>query len=75
MFPDGEQADVRGKIDDAISESLEKHASGETLGGAFGLGESYIELLLFDGVESREIVERTLADLQLHGRYRIESFA
>ena len=75
VFPDGEQADVRGKIDDAISESLEKHASGETLGGAFGLGESYIEMLLFDGVESRELVEQTLADLQLHGRYRMESFA
>ncbi len=75
VFPDGQQADVRGRIDDALSEALEKHASGETLGGAFGLSESYIELLLVDGEASREIVKRTLADLQLHGRFRIESFA
>jgi hypothetical protein len=75
VFPDGQQADVRGNIDGAISESLQTNVSGETLGGAFGVHESYIELLLFDGERSREILERTLSDLQLHGRYRLEPFA
>ncbi len=74
VFPPGEQADVRGKIDDALSDVLDQHASGRTLGGAFGIHLSYIELILFDGPQSREIIVKTLADLQLHGRYRIESF-
>ena len=74
IFPDGQQSDVRGNIEDALDESLQSQFSGRALGGAFGLSESYIDLLLLDGDNSRAIVEQTLTALQLDGRSRIESF-
>jgi hypothetical protein len=74
VFPDGAQTEVRGNIEDALSDALESEFSGRTLGGAFGTGESYIDLLLFDGDNSRRIIRETLDRLQLQGRSRIESF-
>jgi hypothetical protein len=74
VFPDGAQTDVRGNIEDALSDALESELSGRTLGGAFGTGESYIDLLLFDGDNSRRIVHDTLEKLQLQGRSRLDSF-
>ncbi|WP_372719725.1 hypothetical protein [Novipirellula sp.] len=73
VFPEGQQSDVRANIEDILSDSLRKELSGQTLGGAFGLNESYIDLLLLDGEESRRIVSETLALLQLKNRVRIES--
>lgn len=75
VFPEGEQVDVRGNIEDTISEALEKESCGRSLGGAFGAGESYVEFILFDSENGRRIIEDTLQDLQLAGRSRIESFA
>lgn len=75
VFPEGEQTDVRANIEDALTDALEREGSGRTLGGAFGIDESYIDLILFDGDRSRQIVENVLRELQLHGRSRIESFA
>jgi hypothetical protein len=74
VFPDGGQSEVRGNIEDAISDALENDLSGRTLCGAFGIGESYIDLLLLDGDNSRRIVQETLEKLQLQGQSRIESF-
>lgn len=74
VFPEGQQSDVRANIEDVLTDSLEKELSGQTLGGAFGLNESYIDVLLVDGQESRRIVSETLAQLQLASRSRIESF-
>lgn len=74
VFPEGSQADVRGNIEDTLDEALEAERSGQVLGGAFGINQSYIELILFDGANSRAIVERTLDGLQLKGRSRIETF-
>lgn len=74
VFPDGAQTDVRGNIEDALNDALESELSGRTLGGAFGTDESYIDLLLFDGDNSRRIVRETLDELQLQGRSRMESF-
>ncbi len=74
VFPEGKQSDVRANIEDALSDALVCELSGRTLGGAFGLSESYIDLLLFDGDNSRRVVLETLKELQLHGRSRLESF-
>ena len=74
IFPEGKQSDVRGNIEDALDEALGAHLSGRTLGGAFGTNESYIDLLLFDGDESRKIVLKTLDGLQL-GATHFERFA
>lgn len=75
VFPDGEQTAVRGNIEDALSDALQRDLSGRTLGGAFGTEESYIDMILFDGENSRRIVRETLDGLQLTTRARIESFA
>ncbi len=74
VFPDGKQSDIRGNIEDAIDDALQNQRSGRSLGGAFGLNESYIDLLLLDGDNSRQIVEQALAELQLSGRSRVEAF-
>ncbi len=74
VFPSGKQSDVRGNIEDALHEALEKSLCGRTLGGAFGLNESYIDIILFDGPEGRQIIEATLEELQLRGRAEIRSF-
>jgi hypothetical protein len=75
VFPEGRQVDVRGNIEDAIDESLRDQASGRSLGGAFGARESYIELLLLDGENSRKIVLDTLQELQLANKSRLAFFA
>lgn len=64
-FPDGQQADVRGNIEDVINEALESHGSGRVLGGAFGLQSSYVDLLLLDGENSLGIVREQLHQLQI----------
>ena len=74
IFSDGEQAAVRGNIEDAVGDALNADQSGRVLGGAFGINESYIDLLLLDGDNSRKLVQQTLDNLQLHGCSRIESF-
>ena len=75
IFPEGKQSAVRGNIEDALDEALGAQLSGRTLGGAFGIKETYIDLLLFDGDESRQIVESTLHGLQLGAKTRMETFA
>lgn len=74
VFPDGEQVEVRANIEDALSEALEREDSGRTLGGACGLRQSYIDLLLLDGDNSKRIVEGVLETLQLRGRAQIKTF-
>jgi hypothetical protein len=74
IFPEGQQSDIRGNIEDALDDALQSHQSGRALGGAFGFDESYIDLLLLDGDNSRQIVLQSLAALQLDGRSRLESF-
>lgn len=74
VFPDGAQVEVRGNIEDALGEALEREHSGRTLGGAFGSQHSYIDLLLFDGANSRRIVETVLDSLQLRGRSQFKTF-
>jgi hypothetical protein len=74
LFPEGEQTAVRGEIEDTLSAALQRELSGRTLGGAFGANESYIDLLLFDGANSRRIVEQALASRQLSRLARVESF-
>lgn len=74
VFPEGRQIDVRYDIEDKLSEALEQAQSGRTVGGAFGMQEAYIDLLLYDAENSIRIVEETLDRLQLSDRARIESF-
>jgi len=74
VFPDGSQVEVRSNIEDAVGEDLARESSGRTLGGAFGSKQSYIDLLLLDGDNSRQIVEKALDRLQLRGRSQFKYF-
>lgn len=74
VFPEGEQVDVRGNIEDAVNDALADAGCGRSLGGAFGAQESYVEFILFDAEQGQQILEKTLTDLQLTGRSRIERF-
>lgn len=50
VLPQGNEAEIRGQIEDSLAEYLELH--GRVLGGAIGTRQSYIDLLLTDGAES-----------------------
>ena len=61
FFPEvKEMVDKRSVIEDALDKALQSAQSGRVLGGAFGTQFGYIDLLLFDGRNSLEIVARVL---------------
>ncbi|MCB1275983.1 hypothetical protein [Prosthecobacter sp.] len=59
-FPQGAQVAARGEIEDDLIAALEADASGISLGGATGHKHCYIDLALYDGDRSLEIVKRVL---------------
>jgi len=70
---EGQEADTRGEIEDAISQALQRQQSGRALGGAVGIEQTYIDLLLVDGEVSRQIVMDTARRLDLRGDIAIET--
>jgi hypothetical protein len=75
ILPPGEETEARGRIEDALNEALRAEASGRLLGGAHGIQNAYVDLLLFDGEESMAIVERVLREQGLPAGTRVEYFA
>ena len=67
QLPQGNEAEVRGNMEDAIGVALEEKLSGRVLGGAYGIQRSYIDLLLLDGQNSQAIVEQQISELQIRG--------
>jgi len=60
IMPAGKQVDARAKIEDALDGALKSARSGRLLGGALGVRFAYIDLLLYDGSTSLEIVRDVL---------------
>ncbi len=54
--------EARGQIEDAIKKAFDPAAAGFLLGGAIGLENAYIDLLLCDGENSLGIVHRVLTE-------------
>jgi hypothetical protein len=75
ILPKGSQVDARGKIEEEIEEALRAQKSGRLLGGALGVRNAYIDLLIFDGARSLEIVKQALMRHGLAGRAMIHFFA
>lgn len=75
ILPKGQQVAVRGGIEDALDDNLRRNHSGRLLGGAFGVENAYIDLLLFDGEQSVEIVRRVLQEQNLPTGTAIHYFA
>ena len=75
ILPAGKEANARGEIEDALDQALKASFSGRLLGGAWGRENAYIDLLLFDGPTSVEIVERVMRDRSLPAGSSINFFA
>jgi len=75
ILPPGEQSRARGAIEDSLNRALREAESGRHLGGAFGTSFAYIDLLLFDGANSLEIVQRVLREHGLPAGTTINFFA
>jgi hypothetical protein len=75
ILPAGNQIDARAKIEDALDAALRNASSGRLLGGAFGTRFAYIDLLLYDGNTSLEIVTSVLSREGLPAGTAINFFA
>lgn len=75
LFPAGEEVKARGEIEVAIEDRLVGDESGMLLGGAFGRTAGWVDLVVFDGERSRELIRLALDERDLSSRYRIIPFA
>jgi hypothetical protein len=75
LFPEGQQMETRDAIENALAEALKAEQSGRILGGAFGTEHVYLDLMLFDGQNSVQIVERVLREQNLPTGTAINFFA
>jgi hypothetical protein len=75
ILPEGKQSVARGAIEDALDQALKSAESGRLLGGALGSKFAYIDLLIFDGNRSLEIVQRVLQEQKLPSGTAINFFA
>ncbi|HTR43401.1 MAG TPA: hypothetical protein VMH87_17450 [Pseudomonadales bacterium] len=75
ILPKGNEAGARGQIEDALDRALKSSNSGRLLGGAWGRQNAYIDLLLFDGAASIEIVKQVMRDKALPPGSSINYFA
>jgi hypothetical protein len=75
ILPKGNETGVRGKIEDALDAALKASASGRLLGGAWGKSNAYVDLLLFDGTRSIEIVLDVLREQNVPAGSSVNYFA
>jgi hypothetical protein len=74
-LPAGSEVAARGEIEDALDHALRTSANGRLLGGAIGIENAYIDLLLFDGPESLGVVTQILRQHPLTQGSSINYFA
>ena len=75
LFPEGQQMEKREGIENALAAALKSEHSGRVVGGAFGTQFAYLDLMLFDGPNSVQIVERVLREQNLPAGTAINFFA
>ncbi len=73
-FPEGTEAETRGDLEDELDDVLIANQSGRTVGGATGLSQSYIDILIYDGDSSRQLILKTLDRLNLREQITIVKF-
>jgi hypothetical protein len=74
-LPAGDEVSARSRIEDALEAVLTSAGSGRVLGGAVGLEHAYVDLLIFDGATSVDLIETALRPLQLPAGTTLERFA
>jgi len=67
--------ETKDVIENALEAALKAEHSGRVLGGAFGTQFAYLDLMLFDGRNSVQIVERVLREQNLPAGTAINFFA
>ncbi len=75
ILPKGNEAHARGEMEEALEVVLEPAASGRVFGGAYGTKNAYIDLMIYDGSNSLEIVKRVLRERKLPAGTEIHFFA
>ena len=73
VFPEGREAEVRGEIEDKVSEKLEGEMSGRTLGGSWGQDSAFIDIIIFDGDDSRAFIGEALKSMNIASECRLLS--
>lgn len=66
-FPDGEQVNVRGRLEDEINEILRSNHSGRVFGGGLGRNAAYIDLIVYDGKESSNLINNFIVEKNIQG--------
>jgi hypothetical protein len=74
-FPIGAETDARGEIEDKLEAALASKSSGRCIGGGLGLHHGYVDLLIFDGKRSIEIIREVLQTFDFPEGTSIEYFA
>lgn len=75
LFTVGQQVDQRSQLEDALTSAFEAEQAGKVLGGATGMDNTYIDLVLFDGNRSRHLVKSVMASTPYAEAYRQAPFA
>lgn len=75
ILSQGNQTAERGEIEEALDEALKAEFSGQSLGGAIGTRYAYIDLMLYDGRKSLDLVRQVLNKKKLPPETEIHFFA
>jgi hypothetical protein len=75
LFPEGQRMETIGAVESALSAALNPEQSGRVLGWAFGPQFACLDLMVFDGQNSIQIVERVLREQNLPAGTAINFFA
>lgn len=75
FFPKGREVLKRGEVEDALDSALKGMTSGRCIGAGLGSERGYVDLLIFDGERSVEIILETLEAFDLPEGTTIEYFA
>jgi hypothetical protein len=74
-FPEEQRTDTIIAVESALSTALKLEHSGRVLGWALGSQFAYIDLMLFNGRSSVQVVERVLREHNLPSGTSISFFA
>ena len=75
LFPEGQQVETRDVIETALESALKAEQTGRVIGRAFGTQFAYLDLMLFDGKNSVQVIERVLREQNLPAGTAIHYFA
>ncbi|RYD23352.1 MAG: hypothetical protein EOP88_04585 [Verrucomicrobiaceae bacterium] len=75
FLPAGHEVDKRYEIEDALDSALKSRNSGRCVGGGLGRERAYVDLLIYDGQRSLDIIAETLKARDLPKGTTIEYFA